>query len=101
FYLETPDGGTRAVATIWNCPVDRRVLWIFSFISGSKGAMLATHQRIVESVQCHTGGDRPTTRPVFPNFIPPPGYARDTSPGEMLFAEPKQQSIVFEAGVTD
>ena len=90
-----------AIATIWYCPPDHRVLWIITHLAGPRDAMLATHQRILDSVHCHTGEGKPTAAAskIFPAFAPPPGYARDPSVDLLRYVGPRQQTIVFDAAV--
>jgi hypothetical protein len=101
FYLESLDHNSRAAATIWNCTNDHRVIWVLTNLLAPKGTMLATHQKVVESVRCHTGEGKSTTQPdnVFPDFIAPPGYVRDPSKTSLLYLGPRRQTIVFDAAV--
>jgi hypothetical protein len=92
------------IATIWYCPPDHRVMWITTHLLQPRASMLATHQRVVESVHCHTGEGKPTTAAaaserVFPQFVPPPGYGRDPNPDLMRFIGPRRETIVFDAAV--
>jgi hypothetical protein len=92
------------VATIWYCNQDHRMMWVISHLSGPQSAMLATHQRVVESVHCHVAEGRPTTgataaEKLFPGFAPPPGFVRDTSTTLLRFIGPRRQTIVFDAAV--
>jgi hypothetical protein len=100
YYLESDSGSARAVATVWNCPNDHRAASIFTAIAGSKPYLLATHQRIVDSVHCHTGAATTMqTEQVFPRFAPPPGFVRDTASKSLSFVGPGSQSIVFAPAV--
>ena len=106
FYLESDDHLNRAAATVWNCPQDHRVLWIFSYLSGPKSAMLATHERILRNLLCHTGRNKnvtaATTQQTFPRFTPPPGFTRpDNAPAGagLVYVGPDEQEIVFDAAL--
>ncbi len=100
FTLAAPDGGgEHAMVTIWNCTQDKRTIWISTALAQTLSALRATHEKIIASVRCHTGGERPTTRAVFPSFVPPPGFVRDTKSHAMLFTGDKGQTIVFDAAV--
>jgi hypothetical protein len=101
YYLEAPDGSNSAYTTIWNCPQDHRVMWLFSNLSGNEADMHATHRRIIESLRCHAGGARATatTQKTFPRFAAPPGFKRNEKSPSLLFQGAQGESIVFEAGV--
>jgi hypothetical protein len=101
YYLEGSEGGVRAAATVWNCPKDHRVMWIFTTISGPKASMLASHQKIVESVHCHTGSEKAGAggQKVFPGFTPPPGFSRQQSSTSLVYTGPRRQTILFDAAV--
>lgn len=99
FTLAAPDDAAHALVTIWNCSQDHRTVWIFTYLSGSLRSVRATHDKIIQSVRCHTGGAKATTRPVFPSFVPPPGFSRDPESPAMLFTGAKGQTIVFDAAV--
>jgi hypothetical protein len=121
FYLESDDRRNRAVATIWNCPQDHRVLWLFSYLSGPKSAMLATHEKILSKTHCHTGRnkeDAATAPPAqYPAFAPPAGFVKQEIPAEpsngsgaggaggaggariAIYLAPGGRSIVFDAAV--
>ena len=64
FTLAAPDDAAHALVTIWNCSQDHRTVWIFTYLSGSLRSVRATHDKIIQSVRCHAGGAKATTRPV-------------------------------------
>jgi hypothetical protein len=102
FYLESDDRLNRGVVTIWNCPQDHRVLWLFSYLSGPKSSLLATHEKILRTVQCHTGRNKDagatTKAQEFPAFTPPAGFEQlEGVPGAYV-AEGGRQ-IVFDPAV--
>jgi hypothetical protein len=114
FYLESPtDRATRAAATIWNCPKDHRVLWVFSFLAGRKSDLMATHHRIVQSIRCHTGVGKPapsgatgaaaaaaSADKVLPTFTAPVGFTRGKAAGgQLLYIGPNGQQIIFDSAV--
>jgi hypothetical protein len=108
FYLESDDHLARAAATVWNCPQDHRVLWIFSHLSGPKSSMLATHEQILKHVRCHTGRNKDVasaaTQRVFPSFAPPPGFAKAAdAPARagagLVYVGPEDEEIVFDAAL--
>ena len=103
FYLESDDRLNRAAATIWNCPQDHRVLWIFSYLAGPKSAMLATHRNILKYVRCHTGQNKAaatTQAAIYPAFAPPPGFIRDEQAGTAaVYTSGSGAVIVFDAAV--
>ena len=102
FYLESDDRLNRGVVTIWNCPQDHRVLWLFSYLSGPKSSLQATHEKILRTVQCHTGrnkdGGAATQPQEYPAFAPPAGFEKLQGVPGAYVAEGGRQ-IVFDAGV--
>ncbi|MEA2734183.1 MAG: hypothetical protein QOE14_634 [Humisphaera sp.] len=104
FYLESDDHLSRAVATVWNCPQDHRALWILSYLSGPKNALLATHEKILNTVRCHSGRNKDvaaTTQRVYPSFTPPLGFVKeDAKPGGgMRYVGEDDEEIAFDAGI--
>jgi hypothetical protein len=102
FLLASPGTEDYTAASIWYCKDDRRVLWITSHLSGDKSTLMATHQRIVDHVVCHTREGMPSTQAseaVFPAFTPPPGFVRDPQSKSMVYLGDKRQTIVFDSAV--
>jgi hypothetical protein len=107
FYLESADHRDRAAATVWSCPQDHRVLWIVSQLAGPRSSMLATHEKILRNVRCHTGRNKDAvagaaTQRVLPSFAPPPGFTRAPgAPGAagLVYAGPDDEEIVFDAAL--
>jgi hypothetical protein len=98
YYLESGDRARRAYTTIWNCPQDHRVCWLFSYLNGSKSAIYATHQRVLDTVRCHTG-DKPTAVAVFPRYIAPAGFTKNPDSPALMYLGPERQTIVLDAGI--
>ena len=82
-----------AMITIWNCPSDRRVMWLFSFLS-DPAATRAVHGRVLETIRCHTG-NRPQVQAVFPTYAAPPGFKREQRAQVLSFIGPKEETIAF------
>jgi hypothetical protein len=106
YYLESDDHLSRAVATVWNCPQDHRVLWLFSYLSGPKSAMLATHEKILKTVRCHTGRNKEAagaaTQRIYPSFAAPPGFMRaedEPANTELMYVGTNDRAIVFAAAL--
>ena len=107
FYLESADHRARAAATVWNCPQDHRVLWIVSHLAGPRSSMLATHERILRNVRCHTGRNKDAagaaaTQRVYPSFAPPTGFRRAADApvaAGLVYLGPDGEEIVFDAAL--
>ena len=109
FYLESDDHRDRAAATVWNCPQDHRVLWVVSRLAGPRSSMLATHEKILHNVRCHTGRNKEVaaaaaTHRVYPSFAPPGGFTRATDASKataagLVYVGPEGEEIVFDAAL--
>jgi hypothetical protein len=103
FTLYSPDGEVSGAATVWNCTQDHRIMWIITMISGPRGSMLPSHQKIVEGVKCHTDTAKGTAggggKNVFPAFTAPPGFVRQPVNSSLLYIGPKRQTIRFDPAV--
>jgi len=101
YTLESLDHQSQAFATIWYCGPDHRLFRIVTKLLAPHASMLATHQAIVASVQCHASEGRASTQPqaVFPSFIPPSGFRPDPASASLAFSGPRGQSIVFYPAV--
>ncbi|MEO6436545.1 MAG: hypothetical protein ABIP55_12410 [Tepidisphaeraceae bacterium] len=98
FFLESPNRDERAAVTLWHCPQDHRVLWIVTNLAAPEPSLRATHRRLVESIHCHTSDastSRPSAEKVFPTFVAPPGFTRQSTSTAPLFLGSKGESILF------
>ena len=53
YFLRSGDGAKKASATVWNCPNDHRVYWLYSYLNGRRAEIKATHRRVLDSIRCH------------------------------------------------
>jgi len=97
--LENDDGSKCTAVTMWRCPEDGRWMYLLTFLNLPRERMLRTHQRIIDTIRCHTEGRRAPREPVFPTFDPPPGFTGKDGPNARAYVHPGGKLILIAAGM--